>query len=370
MHLLRVTIKDVRAVEDLSLDLALAPGKPRRRAVLLGVNGAGKTTLLDSIVHAFQHLAWSLGMNGATLGAADVRNVEDPEIGSASAEGPRRGAVQLRSTFSEQEQPTSFLALAMPAEMDLSFPIGEAFDPEIAGDPDLAALFSDPGPWGASSLGPAITFDGSSSDPSVADHLGHQEGAAAILLRQRPPCLFLPADRGVLEDRDDLPVKALKAFDPRIDCLSRSRERFAALAARLALATVDPRHEGHRAVSRMWKAVEKYFPEMPALVSAEGLQLRFRNKRGGLVPLRALSDGERAVLLLLGEVALRPPSSGVLLIDELEQHLHPRWQRAILQALNALVPTAQLIVTTQSPYLAASAPDDVIKIGEWDRDGE
>ena len=84
-----------------------------------------------------------------------------------------------------------------------------------------------------------------------------------------------------------------------------------------------------------------------------------------------LDEGERAVLLIFGELAIRSPKGGgLVLIDELEQHLHPRWQRAALGALVALLPSAQFIFTTQSPYLAACAPDDVVELGDWTRDGE
>lgn len=102
----------------------------------------------------------------------------------------------------------------------------------------------------------------------------------------------------------------------------------------------------------------------------EGLSLRFKTQDGAFVALRALSDGQRALLLVFGEIALRAPQHGVVLIDEVEQHLHPRWQRIIPEALTALVPTAQFILTTQSPYLAAAFPDDRLELGDWKSHGE
>ena len=122
----------------------------------------------------------------------------------------------------------------------------------------------------------------------------------------------------------------------------------------------------------MWKVLKKYFPALPQPIAhSDGLVLHFRNERGASVSLTALSEGERAVLLIFGELAIRSPKGGgLVLIDELEQHLHPRWQRAALEALVALLPSAQFIFTTQSPYLAACAPDDVVELGDWTRDGE
>ncbi len=147
--------------------------------------------------------------------------------------------------------------------------------------------------------------------------------------------------------------------------------RFAPIAARLALAAIAKESEGARTVARMWKVLEKYFPSLPRPhASDDGLSLRFRNERGSTVPLTSLSEGERAILLLFGELTLRSPKDGLILVDEIEQHLHPRWQRAAIEGLVALLPSAQFVFTTQSPYLAACAPDDVVELGDWKSHGE
>lgn len=49
--------------------------------------------------------------------------------------------------------------------------------------------------------------------------------------------------------------------------------------------------------------------------------------------------------------------AGIVIIDELEQHLHPRWQRTILPQLRVLFPQLQFIVATHSPLVASSCPD-------------
>jgi AAA domain, putative AbiEii toxin, Type IV TA system len=48
---------------------------------------------------------------------------------------------------------------------------------------------------------------------------------------------------------------------------------------------------------------------------------------------------------------------GIVIIDELEQHLHPRWQRTILPDLRELFPKIQFIVATHSPLVASSCED-------------
>ncbi len=197
-----------------------------------------------------------------------------------------------------------------------------------------------------------------------------RDTAGHAIKHLHPAAIFLPADRGILEYRDDLTLKEIVGFETCTNSLSRKRARFAPLAARLALAHNAPQSEDGRAVARMWKILAKYFSALPKPIGAENAALRFRNKRGAVVSLPALSDGERAILLIFAELALRAPGPCVILIDEIEQHLHPRWQREILPALLAMAPLAQFIITTQSPFLAACAPDDVIKLPGWDENGE
>lgn len=92
---------------------------------------------------------------------------------------------------------------------------------------------------------------------------------------------------------------------------------------------------------------------------------------GVSVPTLALSDGYRSVLALAGDLVWRlieafPDSSnpleeeGVVLIDELDIHLHPTWQRYIAQWLQSVFPNLQFIVATHSPLIVAGAGRDAV----------
>ncbi len=53
----------------------------------------------------------------------------------------------------------------------------------------------------------------------------------------------------------------------------------------------------------------------------------------------------------------------VVLIDEIDVHLHPKWQRVIVEALKDLFPHCQFIATTHSPFVVQTARDgEVIKL--------
>ncbi len=94
-------------------------------------------------------------------------------------------------------------------------------------------------------------------------------------------------------------------------------------------------------------------------------------QNGHDVTLDKLSSGnlfliEHIMLLLCKMYSLSvlldiPPknilhSPGLLLIDEIENHLHPRWQKSILGIIRSLFPNLQIILTTHSPFILSSLP--------------
>ena len=84
-------------------------------------------------------------------------------------------------------------------------------------------------------------------------------------------------------------------------------------------------------------------------------------------PFEHLSDGQRTMLGLFCDLARRAAilnphlggnasaeTAGVVLIDELDLHLHPKWQRRIIEDLRKTFPNIQFICTTHSPFLIQS----------------
>jgi hypothetical protein len=89
-------------------------------------------------------------------------------------------------------------------------------------------------------------------------------------------------------------------------------------------------------------------------------------ERGGLkLPFPALSDGYRAYLGWLGDllyhvVTTCPPgkklidNQGIVMVDEIDLHLHPKWQITVLQILAKELPNLQFVVTSHSPLIVGS----------------
>ncbi len=84
-------------------------------------------------------------------------------------------------------------------------------------------------------------------------------------------------------------------------------------------------------------------------------------------PFRVLSDGYRSTAqwvldfcawaIYAGRLDESSEIGGILLIDEVEQHLHPRWQRHFVQRLRQQFPETQIFTTTHTPLLASGVAD-------------
>jgi len=101
------------------------------------------------------------------------------------------------------------------------------------------------------------------------------------------------------------------------------------------------------------------------------------------VPIAQLSDGYRAVLGLVVDLARRAAqlnphlgaeaatrSPGIVLIDEIDLHLHPAWQRRMLARLHVAFPQMQFIVTTHSPAVVVGAGAELADVHILEPDPE
>lgn len=92
--------------------------------------------------------------------------------------------------------------------------------------------------------------------------------------------------------------------------------------------------------------------------------------------IEQLSDGEKMLLMLVTDLARRlaianPNSSdallngeGIILIDEIDLHLHPQWQRSVIPSLMQTFPNCQFIVTTHSPQVLSEVKKENVFIIE------
>ena len=99
-------------------------------------------------------------------------------------------------------------------------------------------------------------------------------------------------------------------------------------------------------------------------------RLAMKIKKDGInLNISQLSDGEKCTMVLFGDIArrltianpnLKDPlkGKGIVLIDEIDLHMHPAWQRKVLSALWKTFPNIQFIVTTHSPIVLTETVND------------
>ena len=119
--------------------------------------------------------------------------------------------------------------------------------------------------------------------------------------------------------------------------------------------------------------------ENKVTVKMDGSDISFIEKDYEL-KLEQLSEGYRSVIIMACDLFARMMENndynvnifdtpGVVLIDEICQHLHPRWQREIVSKLRRIFKNMQFIVTTHSPFVIQGASDESIAFRVYRENG-
>ncbi len=105
-----------------------------------------------------------------------------------------------------------------------------------------------------------------------------------------------------------------------------------------------------------------------------GVDLVIENSDGIELSINSLSDGVKNILTLVADIAYRcsklnphlenssKETKGIVLIDEVEMHLHPSWQQRVMIDLLNIFDNIQFIVTTHSPQVLSSVKNINIRI--------
>lgn len=123
-----------------------------------------------------------------------------------------------------------------------------------------------------------------------------------------------------------------------------------------------------------WKGLEYSF-KRDTLVA--------RHPQHGELPVELLSDGIRNMIGMVADIAFRATklngqlgaqaasqTPGIVLIDEVDMHLHPGWQQVVLQNLMKAFPAMQFVVTTHSPQVLSTVASESIRVMFQDAQGQ
>lgn len=118
----------------------------------------------------------------------------------------------------------------------------------------------------------------------------------------------------------------------------------------------DPQLEAVR------ETIERFLPDFTNLIVRRNPLRMEVTKKDKIVTVNQLSDGEKCLIAMLGDLARRmaianPQNSdplrgnGVIIIDEIDLHLHPQWQRFVVPKLLEVFPNCQFFISTHSPNI-------------------
>lgn len=317
------------------LDFTDKDGKPVQWILILGDNGVGKTTLL-------QCLAWMRPVphvNKETElidGIEAALNSEENEVWDSLIRIGDKVDVILRATLSagqELGEKSGDELENITTHVEMEGRNGLLQDRRVAGPDGKQFLHSDPPifAYGASRRPGTLKRDGEElSDPLVSLYKESTElyDAEDLLLK-----LDHRAKSGEKQDEDILQrvKQVLAAVLPGIKDEGKIQIR-------------APKVFGHRS-------------------ETGGVQFETPY---GLVPLSGLSLGYQTTLTWIVDLALRlyeryPNSSnplaepGIVLIDNIDLHLHPRWQRRMMADITERFPAIQFVATAHSPLVVQAA---------------
>jgi predicted ATP-binding protein involved in virulence len=348
MRIDRIRLTNYRCHRD--LEVRFTP----RFNVLTGVNGSGKTSLLRGLAEALSGLtSFIAGAAGATPLAEDTIRLERIEVES-------------RLRF-EPQYPVSVEATGM--------------------------AFGTPTSWKVerSSVARQPAWDG--SFPGVMFHQQQNGTVAAQEIQPLPVVAFYRANRQWNSPRQN-ELAAATQKNSRIDgyrfyadastdsptlstwVIAKCLERFQ-VSSETGVA-FDDIHDDELALvnSAIADAVDeakgiKYDMREKSLL-VEWKQSDFPERRPTI--FENLSDGQKAIICLIADIARRicllnpqlgqeamKQTPGVVLIDELDMHLHPKWQRSLTLGLQKAFPSVQFIVASHSPQiLSEMQPEQII----------
>ena len=321
MKVQRMGLKDFRSAEIVAFDndLQFHP----KVNVFYGDNGAGKSTILDALSIALSWIPAKIrtqGGTGLSIKEFDVRNNE----------------------FSSE------ISVCV-SHRDIEFK------------------------WSCRKV-----VKGAALLPEKSDYAGASEVARLFVAEEQaqhglPVLVSYPVTRAVL----DIPLKikskhqfdAFNTYDDAFLGAANFRVFFEWFRNREDIENQSARDNAgiiikDRQIEAVRRAIETFLPGIRGLRIMREPSLHMQAKKHG-VPYHVdqLSDGEKCLLAMVGDLARRLSiansindndpllGEGVVLIDEVDLHLHPSWQRDVVPRLQKTFPNCQFFLSTHSPLV-------------------
>jgi len=315
----KINVKEVRNIKEFDIPLSESS---RKHLILTGRNGSGKTTLLLEINRFLENV-----FNGQY----------------ANWDQQKTNLVNLESNLKQ-------LQSRSPAEDDRNFVQAKRSVEQTK-------------KWFERFGGLEIGF---SSNIELQDKAQQGEFLIAYFDAKRTTSINVPSGINKVSLKDK--------YQPRERANTAFLQYIVNLKAERSFARDD---EDEKEVKRIDEWFSRFEKRLGEILEAPELSLIFDRKNynfkidvNGREPytLSELSDGHSAILSILTELILRMEAKsnasynmqGIVLIDEIETHLHVDLQKKVLPFLSDFFPNLQFIITTHSPFVLSSIENSVV----------
>lgn len=351
MYLEKLKLHNFRCYEKLEIDFN------RQLTVLVGKNGSGKTTVLEAIAIALG--TWFVGFN--IVNAKGINKRTDP----------LRKAYQIGATDDVQTQ--------FPVEIEAWGKIEESKDQILHWKRELYTP-----------TGTMTTKDAKEIVEYAAEYQkAISEGRTDIYL---PIVAYYGTGRlwdYHRQKRIDV-FKVSSRTNGYIDCLDGTAN-VKLMMDWFQIMTINKYQrqeenlESNPELDTVYLAMEKCLTNLSGYsdvkirynMGTQELDVYYseQDKQRMRIPLNQLSDGYKGMISLVADIAYRMATlnpqlgtevlskgDGVVLIDEVDLHLHPAWQQKVINNLMNIFPKVQFIVSTHAPAIISSVKTDKLRI--------
>lgn len=342
MHIHKLTLTGYRGARQLSLIL------DERLNVFVGMNGAGKSSVLDAAAVLLSWLAnriKHISSSGRPITEGDIRN------------GESRANLEL--TLSDKGLYSSWsLAKTRP---------GHSQKGEVS-----------------------ILIAATEKARELQAALAAGEGAANV-----PVLAYYPVNRAVV----DIPLRIrqrhhfdpLSAYDEALTSGASFRTFFEWFREREDLENEQRKYQDQRLkpegcefpdrqLEAVRRAIEHFMPGFCNLTVRRNPLRMEVEKAGQCITVNQLSDGEKCLMAMIGDLARRLAianplkrnpleGEGIVLIDEIDLHLHPAWQRRVIPELMVVFPHCQFLISTHSPHVVTHVQKEQVFLLTMTSDG-
>lgn len=316
-----LVLKDFRGAADVAFngDLSFDP----RMNVFYGDNGAGKSTILDALAIVISWVPARIRTQGGSGQSAKETDIRNKAFSTSLDTVVDHGGVKYAWNYRKVQK-----GMALMLEKS-----------DFSGASEVSKIF-------------------------VADaHAG----------RGLPVLVAYPVTRAVLEIplriKNKHQFEAFNAYDEAFSGAANFRVFFEWFRNREDIENQSARDYGgviqrDCQLEAVRRAIEAFLPDISDLRIMREPSLHMQAKKHGqALYVDQLSDGEKCLLAMVGDLARRLAianggnandplqGSGVVLIDEVDLHLHPGWQRDIVPRLMATFKNCQFFLSTHSPLV-------------------